>query len=72
MDADDHTEGTPDDLALLEQLEADLAAVESAIEQLERLESEPHTGDVVAAIERAVPEDRFPAFDADRAPSTGT
>lgn len=50
----------PDELAVLDELEADLAAVELAIESLERVASDGHGGqDAAAQIAAAVSVERF-------------
>jgi hypothetical protein len=52
----------PDELAVLDQLEADLSAVEQAVESLERVASEGLGGDDAAAqIAAAVSVERFGA-----------
>jgi hypothetical protein len=52
----------PDELAVLDQLEADLSAVERAVESLERVASEGFGGDDAAAqIAAAVSVERFGA-----------
>jgi hypothetical protein len=50
----------PDELAVLDELEADLAAVELAIESLERVAADGHGGeDAAAQIAAAVSVERF-------------
>jgi hypothetical protein len=67
--ADPDPSGVVDELAVLDELEADLAAVEQAIESLERVSVEGLVGDEAATrIAAAVSVERFGAGAAERAP----
>lgn len=60
--ADPDPSGVDDELAVLDELEADLAAVEQAIESLERVSAEGLVGDEAATrIAAAVSVERFGA-----------
>jgi hypothetical protein len=67
--ADPDPSGVDDELAVLDELEADLAAVEQAIESLERVSVEGLVGDEAASrIAAAVSVERFGVGAAEAAP----